>query len=651
LKEIRQVLNLSRDQADRFCPVQVQGVVTYTDPGWGLLFVQDGTAGVYVDHLLPSVKLHPGDLIALEGTTAAGLFSPLINAKEAKFLQHTNLPPARSIDIATLNTGATDAQWVELSGVVRREEWVAERLRLELGVGQNRAVVWVLNGEGYRDLKLTEAQVTVRGTAGAQFGNRELQGFLLYVTSLADITVVERPPDAFAEPVVPAQDLARYMPWTKSQFRVHVQGVVTMQWPGSFVYIRDASAGIYLQTDQTSALRVGERVDAVGFKVSGTSVPQLESVTVRSLNQFAPVPPIVLKTDELESGKLNQELVQLDADLLYAQTERRETVSLLLRAGEQVLRALLYCTNTATVLAPLRPGNLVRVTGVGRWTESVLHPHGRFTIWLRTPADIVVLASGHSNRQALAVGGAAVLAVVAGGMVVYRMRRQARRQLGSALAETRQQLHSQLEQRERISQDLHDNIMQSIYAVGLGLEDCRRSLQKAPALAEQRLTIAITALNSVIQDVRHFIGGLEPRVVSGAELKTALKSLALTAGDSSSQVDIQVDPSTAHRLTPQQATQLLNIAKEAMSNSLRHATATRTLVTLGVHKDRMRLEVSDDGDGFDPKNHPQGSGLRNVAARARELGAHLDLISSPKKGTRLIIDLPPFSPHDSGSST
>jgi signal transduction histidine kinase len=651
LNEIRQVLDLSRQQADLSCPVKIQGVVTYADPSWGLLFVQDGTGGIYVDRLLPSLKLQTGDLITLEGSTAAGLFSPIIDAKKATFLQRTNLPPARSVDIDTLNAGAVDAQWVELTGNVRRQEWVAGRLRLELGVGQNRAMVWVQNSEGYSDLRLTEAQVRVRGTAGALFDARELKGFHLYVPSLAEITVIDRPPDAFAEPVVLGRDLARYMPWVRSQWRVHVQGVVTMQWPGRFVFIHDASGGIHLQTDQTPALRVGERVDAVGFKVLGTSVPQLESVAVCSLNQSAPVQPVVAKTTELHSGKFNQELVQLDAHLLFAQAERRDTVSLLLTAGEQVFTALLHSTNTAPVLAPLHPGNLVRVTGVCQWSESPQDARSQLTMWLRSPEDILVLASGHSNRQALALGGVVTLAAVAGGMLVYWMRRRARRQLGSALDETRRELRSQIEQRERISQDLHDNIMQSIYAVGLGLEDCRRALQKAPALAEQRLTIAIGALNSVIQDVRHFIGGLEPRVVSGAELKTALKSLALTAGDSSSQVAIQVEPSAAHRLTSHQATQLLNIAKEAMSNSLRHANATRTLVALGLHKDHMRLEVSDDGRGFDPKNHSQGSGLRNVAARARELGARLDLISSPNNGTRLIVDLPPFSSHDSGSST
>jgi signal transduction histidine kinase len=194
-----------------------------------------------------------------------------------------------------------------------------------------------------------------------------------------------------------------------------------------------------------------------------------------------------------------------------------------------------------------------------------------------------------------------------------------------------------------MAQDLHDNVMQSVFAVGLGLEDCRRKLRASPDLAEEQLNAAIGALNGSLREIRRFIGGLEPQAIGGHEFKAALKSLALTIGDSAGQFAIDVHPAATSRLTTEQATQLLNIAKEAMSNSLRHARAGKTAVSLQPANGNIRLEVADDGAGFDPastRNHA-GLGLRNIESRARSLGARLQVISAPGRGTRIIVELPP----------
>jgi signal transduction histidine kinase len=257
-------------------------------------------------------------------------------------------------------------------------------------------------------------------------------------------------------------------------------------------------------------------------------------------------------------------------------------------------------------------------------------------IALRSAGDVVVLATPRSRGLFWALS-ALGLGVVCGGVPLLWVRRRNE----AILREHRQHLRHHAEERERIGKDLHDNIMQSIYAVGLGLEECRRLLTRSVSEAEERLEIAIRSLNSILQDVRHFIGGLEPRAVSGAELKTALKSIALTAGETSDRILIQADPNATRFLTPRQATHLLNIAKEAISNSLRHAQAHQLNVSILLAGDHVRLEVSDDGVGFDPVNTPgQGNGLANMAARARELGARMDVTAAPGQGTRVRIDLP-----------
>ena len=229
--------------------------------------------------------------------------------------------------------------------------------------------------------------------------------------------------------------------------------------------------------------------------------------------------------------------------------------------------------------------------------------------------------------------------------------RRARQQAKSERRAREDEIRSYVEERERISQDLHDNVIQSVYAVGLGLEHFRHGTY-SPAEMERRLNTAISGLNSVMRDVRQFIGGLEPTALNGHELKTALKSLALTTGGSS-QFDIQVDTAATRLLTSHQATHLLNIAKEAMSNSLQHAKARQTIVTVSRRQCHVRLEISDNGIGFDPQQTlPKGkAGLRNISSRAGDMNAQLELHSTPGQGTLLSVTVPVHNlglSHDTG---
>ena len=211
-----------------------------------------------------------------------------------------------------------------------------------------------------------------------------------------------------------------------------------------------------------------------------------------------------------------------------------------------------------------------------------------------------------------------------------------------ALRKSEQRLRQSLEERVQLGRDLHDGLIQSIYAIGLGLGECRRLIQESPGEAEARLGKAINDLNSVIRDVRSFIVGLEPEALKGQELKGALQSLVTTMSEThAAQFSFDIDSRAADRLTARQATQLLQIAREAMSNSLRHARATSTSVALSLRNGCVQLEVQDDGGGFDlAARRDSGHGLRNITARARELGASSEVVSAPGKGTRVLVTLP-----------
>ena len=225
-----------------------------------------------------------------------------------------------------------------------------------------------------------------------------------------------------------------------------------------------------------------------------------------------------------------------------------------------------------------------------------------------------------------------------------------RKRAEEALQESERRLRRSLEEREQLGRDLHDGIIQSIYAIGLGLQECRNLIKQDPALAEARLGRAIADSNAVIRDVRNFIVGLEPEALKGPEFQTALQSLVSTLSTGqSARFLFDIDPRAADLLNARQAAHLLQIAREAMSNSLRHARARTTSVSLKRQNGCLRLEVSDDGIGFEQQSRAgRGHGLRNIAARAAELLARSEIISAPGQGTRLRVEIPASQFDESG---
>ena len=217
-----------------------------------------------------------------------------------------------------------------------------------------------------------------------------------------------------------------------------------------------------------------------------------------------------------------------------------------------------------------------------------------------------------------------------------------RRQAEEALRESEQRLRHSLEERVRIGRDLHDDIIQSIYAIGLNLGECQRLLRENPAQAADNLARNISDLNRVIREVRGFIHGLEPEALKGREFCAAIESLADSLRRTGNlQVVLMVDPLAANCLTAGQASDLLQVTREALSNSLKHGHATGVRVDLQKSDQAVRLEIRDDGTGFDPQSQPSaGLGLRNMEARARGLGAHFHLEAGHGQGTRIRIDLP-----------
>lgn len=220
-------------------------------------------------------------------------------------------------------------------------------------------------------------------------------------------------------------------------------------------------------------------------------------------------------------------------------------------------------------------------------------------------------------------------------------------QAKETLRHSEEQLRQVLDERERMAQDLHDSTIQSLFAIGLDLERSQRLVPARPHEVVTQLGAAIAGLNMVIRDLRGYILGLEAPISNGREFESALTSL-VNSMNSSHQLRfrLQVDPQAADRLTPEQSEHLLPIAREAMSNSLRHAAARTGTLSLQLQDGRVRLTVEDDGVGFHPPTVQQhGHGLKNMEARARKLGGLFKVTSEPGQGTCVVCELPQESLH------
>ena len=200
-----------------------------------------------------------------------------------------------------------------------------------------------------------------------------------------------------------------------------------------------------------------------------------------------------------------------------------------------------------------------------------------------------------------------------------------------------------LEERERIGMDLHDGIIQSIYAVGLILEFCNLLLDEEPSAAKGKLSQAITGLNDVIRDIRNYILDLRPQRFQGKDLPGGLFELIrVFRVNTLIQADLQVKSEGDLGLTQGQASGLFHIAQEALANVAKHARARTVSVVLSRDGSQVTLEVKDNGRGFDPTRVTsyEGHGLRNMEARTRLLGGRLSVEGVPGKGTLVRVIVP-----------
>jgi signal transduction histidine kinase len=191
-----------------------------------------------------------------------------------------------------------------------------------------------------------------------------------------------------------------------------------------------------------------------------------------------------------------------------------------------------------------------------------------------------------------------------------------------------------LEDRERIAKELHDGVIQSLFAVGMHLQALAGS--STDETTARKLDTSVEDIDHAIRDLRNYIFGLRPGILADRQLDDAIRDLCAEFEARSGVVTaVEIDGHAASELSSS-AGDVIQIVREALSNVERHAAATTCRVTLReAEGSRIELTIDDDGKGF-TEQPTSGMGLTNLRARVDALGGTIEIRSAAGEGTTVV---------------
>jgi len=212
--------------------------------------------------------------------------------------------------------------------------------------------------------------------------------------------------------------------------------------------------------------------------------------------------------------------------------------------------------------------------------------------------------------------------------------------LTAALTASERRLSALLHDRRRIGRELHNTVLQALYAIGLSLAQSHELRRDVPQTRSPARDQAAVQLHTLIQDIRRMILSVESDCVDPFRLVSELRALAETFERVSKlRIRVEVDPAAEEILTGEEARELITISREALSNCVRHAHATRIVIALQQIGSRVRLSIRDNGSGFVVDGSAKGIGFAHMEDRVRKVGGRLNIQSMVGRGTCITADI------------
>jgi len=651
LTRVEQVRKLTPAEAQRGYPVRIRGVITDDVPAPDF-FVQDGTAGIYVEGSRATVFPHHfGDRVEIEGITGPGRFAPVVLERKLRVLGPGRLPQARLYSWNELANGQRDSQWVQVRGTVLsasidRKSWRETTLAMTVASGGGSFKLRVPITRELDASAWIDRQVVIEGVCGTLFNfHRQFVGVLLYVPRLSLVQEAERAKE------VSFDELLRYSPDQDVFRRVRVRGVLVYQQPGNSLLLETNGQGLRVLSQQAGLLEPGDLVEASGFPAVGESTPILEDALFRKVGRSFPSPAIAMELrGPLE--RFDGRLVSIDAKVLQREGPP-DGSSFLLQTGTRVFTVSAQTDAALERMLAISPSSEVRVTGVclvqsgGLWGVPQ-----SFRLLISAPSDITVLRAPswwnlNHSLWLLRVCIVVLLVVIVLLVVVSdRLRAQ------MAIAREKIRMVVIHEERDRIARELHDTLEQELAGITMQLDLAVDCFQQTPQTARQAVETARYMSRRSMIETHRSVWDLRCRMLEEGDLVSALtQTMKSMANGDHTRIDVKVE-GEPQRLATTAELNLLRIGQEAVTNAVKHARPGCVTVLLQFCPQLVRLSVADDGCGFESNNSfLNGSGhfgLLGMRERAQALGSHLEIDSKPGRGTRVVLEVPRSTANTAG---
>ena len=563
---------LSAEQSNRHAPVHLRGVVIRTTE-WGIV-VADRTGGVWVYYGHPYREFSAGDAVEVIGVAGPGLYSPDVNATSVRKLGRAPLPHPKQVDFKELSTGNYDAQYVTFAGIVRSagiRPAAAPSQNFWMRVEMNDGTIDVaLPGDCAEAAgKLIDALVQFKGAgSSAKNQSRQITAPTLMMSGMEGITVLRPPPqNLFSVPLTPLGRLMQYRSGTDYYHRVRVAGTVTYFKPGESLIIEDRGSALFAETPQLDSIKVGDRVEVLGFPAASRTGPILRDAIIRDINPGQQLQPASVKPADLSTGKFNYNFVSTQGRLLRKVREPSRDV-LLLQIEASLLLAELAKSDKSNELERVREGSIVRISGIsilditGDWNAGGADASSiNYRLLLRSPDDIqiVQLPSWWTRTHIIYIAGVlASLALIFFAMVVYGRREGWR-------------LQAILGERERLAHEMHDTLAQSFAGIGFQLQAIRKAIPVEQKELREQVDLARALVRHSHKEARRSIDPMSTETLDEIDLLSSLETSARKMVEGGSVQVISKVTGVPRSLPRKTSVFLSRIGQEAIANSVRHA--------------------------------------------------------------------------------
>ena len=639
LTQAIEVRSLNRTQADQGLEVRLRGTVVFVETS--AIFVRDETSTTFFRPERPGA-FRPGDEIEVQGLTRMGLYLPGLGLSTARVLRHGERPPGIPANYDDLVSARFHYQRVAVEGVVHSVAPLDEgRSLLRLAMG-SRVIDVRIDAPPESQRALVDSRVRIQGlAAGYHNERRQLVQAHIRAIDWTDVVVLDPALPAAQAPLISAAELLAFQVAGHGDRRVRISGVVTASFTGDRVFLRQDETAFSVRLCAPTTLNIGDKIEIAGFPEMDRFSASVVDAELVSRDPGPPPAPVEVNSLENLVGLHDVQLVSVTATLADAFKTDGGTV-LVLQDGKRTLQARL----PETMVAP-QSGSRVRVTAICR--VETTQPGSGFasragvvSLRVRSAADIVVLESPPwwTVRRLGAILAALGAVTLLAGLWIVVLRVQVRRQ--TTALRHRIESEAALEERQRIAREFHDSLEQELAGVSLRLDAL-----STRDLDEKGRTLAATTrhlVSRIQSETRNLISDLRDPCESAGDLAAALVGVGTRhSADSGTEVNVEITHPVP-LLPAGTVHDLRMIARESVTNALKHAGSVAVTIRLGAEGGRLVMRIVDDGCGFDPTAKVAGKrgrfGCAGVRERCRKIGAEVVWHTTPGAGTTVEVAVP-----------